>query len=239
MKQTNLLMTENNPNVRIMLEKLYDTFAKKFNDSIKAWDHFIEFLAIDNSGDMIFQIKHKFEWLFNDKKFRDSIYLIYDSKLLKSDYYDHLGDMYFEKNIGNFNEESLKRIPLKRIKFLIEKKSKKNTQIKVLDKKAGTGRYLMDVYKIAPKALLFGMENNLQVLRIALTNFAIHGIKGFLLHADSQSHDIELNTKNGIYNWKYANKWNSFAYKLKKDNQNFGINIPYKSNKLKNGVYIK
>ncbi len=218
MEQINSLKPENKPEVRIMLEKLYDLFRKKFKDSHKAWDYFIEFLAVDNSGEMIFQIEHKFEWLINDKRFRDSVSSIYDSLLLKSDYYDHLGDIYFGKKISNIKKESTNLLPAGEIQSLIKKgSSEKESFIKLLDPNTGTGRNLMTAHKIDPEALLFGVEDDLQVLRIALTNFAIFGIKCFLLHANSQIHEIKLNNKNGINNWKYANQWNSHINKLRQN----------------------
>ena len=91
--------SEYNPEVRIVLDKLFNLFYKKFNEKDKAWDYFIEFLAADNSLEIALQLEHKFEWFINDKRFRDSIFAIYDSKLLKSDYHDHLGDIYFEIQI--------------------------------------------------------------------------------------------------------------------------------------------
>ncbi len=52
-----------NKDVSIMLEKIYDLFLKKFKDELISWDHFIEFIAIDNQGSLFFEIRHKFEWL--------------------------------------------------------------------------------------------------------------------------------------------------------------------------------
>ena len=84
--------------VRKMLDSMYDTLTAKFHDSYKAWDHLVEFLAVDNCGSMLFQMDHKFEWLFEDRGLTEKLMDTYDPKILRSDYHDHLGDMYLEKS---------------------------------------------------------------------------------------------------------------------------------------------
>lgn len=74
----------------------------------------------------------------------------------------------------------------------------------------------MAAHKTAPNALFFGVDVDLRALRIAFINFAIHGISGYLLHADSLAHDTDISTDDGIYNWHFANRWDSCMNKLKK-----------------------
>lgn len=201
-----------------MLENVYGLFTEKFKDDIKAWDHFIEFLAVDNQGGLIHQLCHKFEWLFDDNKSTNSLMRMYNPALLRSDYYDHLGDMYFEKIIG-LKQSQGNDLPLSTendADGLIKTSFENTIATKIiLDQNAGTGRYLMTAHKINPNAMLFGVENDIRALRIAFTNFAIHGISGYLLHADTRIHNIDMDTDEGMFNWTFANKWYSHVDKLK------------------------
>lgn len=201
-----------------MLENVYGLFTEKFKDDKKAWDYFIEFLAVDNQGRLIHQLYHKFEWLLDDNKFTSSLMRMYNPALLRSDYYDHLGDMYFEKIIG-LKQSQGNDLPLSTendADGLIKTSFEKTIATKIiLDQNAGTGRYLMAAHKINPNAMLFGVENDLRALRIAYTNFAIHNIPGYLLHADTRIHNIDMDTDEGMFNWTFANKWYSQINKLK------------------------
>ncbi len=201
-----------NSNVREMLESMFDLFTEKFADMVEAWDHFVEFLAVDNHGSLICQLDHKFEWLFEDRKLCEALMKIYDPELMRSDYYDHLGDMYWEEVLGKGNAARGRS-------FLISWREAQSTAAKhtaetdetlrILDPVAGTGRLLMATHKRAPNTLLFGVDVDLRALRIALTNFAIHGITGYLLHANTLQHQIDPSTEDGRANWQYSNRWNS------------------------------
>ena len=208
--------------VRKMLENVYGLISGKHNDPIKAWDSFIEFLAVDNCPPMFNQLDHKFEWLFEDKDFADEIIKTYDVGLLKSDYYDHLGEMYLEKIVSK-NEATRKGqflTPMNIADAMAEMTIRKTENaVKILDPAVGTGRLLMAAHKRAPKGLLFGVDIDLRALRVAFTNFAIHNISGYLLNADSLYHETDISTEEGAYNWKYANKWYSCMDKLKPINK--------------------
>jgi len=206
-----------------MLETMYILLLGKFKDKIIAWDHFIEFLAVDNSGHLIFQLNHKFEWLFEDKQLLKSIKNIYNSTLLNSDYYDHLGEMYQEKILTQKQSQS-KFLSMDEAFSKAEATIKKtDSPIKILDTCVGSGRYLMAIYKINPNAVLFGVGKDLRALRIAYTNFAIHGIRGYLLHADTLLHEINLDIDAGKYNWEFSNKWHSCQDKLRIKNQTLKV----------------
>ncbi len=211
MEQVNLFDSNNNSEVREMLNKLYEIFLKKFKDMQKAWNHFLEFIAIDNSAGLIYEIGLNIEWLINDKRFRDSVFSVYDSNLLRSVYYDHLGDIYFEL----INKKTPKQILLNNIQTRIKTLSnEKKNSIGILDLNMGTGRKLMAIHGIDPKSILFGVTNDLNLFRIALTNSFLFEIKCYLLYADNKIHELGLDSKRGIDNWKQANQWNNSFNKL-------------------------
>jgi type I restriction-modification system DNA methylase subunit len=207
-----------NPNVRAMLEDIHSLFRQKFRDKELSWDRFIEFIAGDHSAQVIEQLGHGFNWLLRDKELTKSILRIYDTYLLASDYYDHLGDMYYEK-FGMEGDATATRESLhpKGIEVLITSASASNMcrELSILDPKAGTGRLLMAVYKYASNCKLFGAEPDIRAIRVALTNMAIHDIPCFLLHADSSRYETDISTENGKYNWRFANKWFSHIDELK------------------------
>ena len=197
---------------------MYNLFKEKFKEDVKAWDYFIEFIAADNYASLIYDFNHKFEWLLEDRKFAMSLMSIYDPALLKSDYYDHLGDMYYEKILkpNQSKNKDLFLITMDDAYNMVKMSvGETDAPIKILDPTIGTGRYLMAAHKIVPNALLFGVDSDLRALKIAFTNFTIHGIPGYLLHADTSVHDVEMETDEGIYNWQFANEWNSCIDKLK------------------------
>lgn len=207
-----------NQSVRTMLENLYGLFKAKFNDTEKSWDNFIDFLAVENKPSLLPQIEHKFEWLYSDLNLCESILKIYDAKSLKCDYYDYLGDMYLEKILKNadIKTSGVFRSPGNIDKVLGQACiPKTNKEINILDPAASTGRVLLAAYKIAPNASCFGVEKDLRLLRIAMTNFAIHELEGYFLHADSLKHEIDISKENGQYNWQFVNSWNSQLHKLK------------------------
>ncbi len=204
--------------VRKMLERIYDLLTAKFHDRYKAWDHFIDFLATDNCGSLIHQLDHKFEWLFEDGRLADRLMKTYDPEKLRSDHYDHLGDMYLEKVVSSSQVEQqgqyLTPVPVAESMAAM---TIGNTQDKVniLDPCVGTGRMLMAAHKYAPNARLFGVDNDLRMVRIEFTNFAIHDISAYLLHADSLGHETDISTDDGLHNWQFANRWYYCMDKLK------------------------
>ncbi|MEZ5359837.1 MAG: N-6 DNA methylase [Candidatus Zixiibacteriota bacterium] len=204
--------------VKTMLETVYGLFKAKFQDQMASWDRFLEFIAIDNIPSLLTRLGHKLDWLCNDIEFCKSILKAYDSKALKGDYNDHLGEMYFEliqshpelSTTGEFYSS-------KDIEHLIHKLNitKTEKKITVFDPAVGSGKVLMEAHKIAPKAIFFGVESDLRLLRIAMTNFAIHEIEGYFLHADRTEHELDISTLGGQYNWQFANSLDSHIHKLK------------------------
>ncbi len=193
-----------NKDVSAMLENIYDLFLKKFKDELTSWDHFIEFIAVDNQGCLFFEIPHKFEWLFEDQNFCKTVLDIYDSKLLRSDYYDHLGELYFTRVLKK--DEKLIS-PEKAESIILNYIEKTDKQIKILIPNGQTGRLIMAVKEIANKAKVYAIEPDIRLYRIALTNMIIHNIKGYILYTNkprSNADDIINDSKN---KWKYANAW--------------------------------
>lgn len=204
--------------VRAMLDKMYDLFTREFHDPVKSWDYMIDFLAVDNCGQLLYQLNHKFEWLFENSRLVKEIKETYNHKLLKSEVYDHLGEMYLEKIVSS--QQAKKRgmflTPMNVADMMAEMTLlSDNKEPNVLDPAVGTGRLLMSAYKVSPKARLFGVDIDLRALRIAFTNFAIHNITGYLLHANSLLHEIDIAEEGGMHNWQYANRWYSCMDKLK------------------------
>ncbi len=199
------------PKVRAMLENMYDVFNQKIQDKRKAWDYLIEFLAVDNRGSVIFEIGHKFEWLFDDRSLVSKVLQVYDGDMLKSDYYDHLGDMYLHHIVPKSEELDKARYirhqpPADELAELISPIS--NEIIRFFDPVAGTGRLLMAAHKKVPLARCFGIEKDLDMYRIAVTNFAIYDVPGFILNGHSSSQKFNSSSPHDGYNWRYANHWN-------------------------------
>lgn len=200
-----------------MLERMYDLFTGKFYDPVKSWDRLIEFLAVDNCGPLLYQLDHKFEWLFQDSKLAEAVMKTYDPKLLRSDYYDHLGEMYLDKIVSKHeaNRKGMFLTPME-LADAMARMTIPETQrpMNILDPAVGSGRLLMAAYKRAPHARLFGVDIDLRSVRIAFANFTIHKIPGYLLHADSLWHETDIGTQDGRDNWQYANRWYSCMDKL-------------------------
>lgn len=227
-----------NTKVRTMLENMYSLFVEKYSDPVKSWDSMIEFIAIDNCASLIWQLNNKFKWLYENSKLVERIMKIYDYKLLKSDYYDHLGDMYLDKIISKKEAEGkgLFLTPVNEAASLAQMTIPKTDKpIKVLDPAVGTGRLLMEAYKTAPNSIVFGADIDLRALRIAYTNFAIHNIKGYLLHADNRKHELDISTENGKYHWRFANNWYSRINELEPLNKYNDLTQPVRQNQEKKG----
>ena len=216
------------PKARAMLENLYELFNKKTQDQKKAWNYLLEFLLIDSDVTHIFEIDHKFEWLFCDlglvKKTRE----IYDDKLLRADYHDHLGEMYLDHFVPKSKVLNTKNYMRHQsaIDVLTETILPDSIMpFRFLDIEAGTARLIMAAYKKAPKAYFFGVERNLDLYRIALTNLAIHDIPAVILNVDLGKYETDISLPNGKYNWQFANNWNP-------DTNQFRLNSNTYSKKL-------
>lgn len=196
---------------RTMLENTYALFKEKVQDKRKAWDYLLEFVAVENRGSVIFEIGHKFEWLFNDNGLCKKVLELYDDEILKQDYHDHLGDMYLYHIVPK--SEELKKARYIKHDPALDVLAEIPTQIseeilKFYDPFAGTGRLLMAAHKKAPLAKCFGLEKDIDLYRIAVTNFAIFNIPGYLLHENHSPKTFNSSSPIVSHNWKYANHWN-------------------------------
>lgn len=215
---------------------MHDIISVKVNDPLKSWDRFIEFLAADNSASIYHQLRNDLEWFIGNEPLATNLMKIYNPKLLKSDYYDHLGEIYTEKVISNNYAKKMgifltpKHVADTMAMMTIGETDK---TVKVLDPAVGSGRLLMAAYKVAPNSHLFGVDIDIRLLRIAMTNFAIHDISGYFLNADSLKHETDISTEAGRSNWKYMNKWYSQFEHLIESNksQNYSLNLNYDKNK--------
>ncbi|MCP4603476.1 MAG: N-6 DNA methylase [Proteobacteria bacterium] len=222
-----------NPKVRAMLEKVYGLIDERFRDSRQSWDHFVEFLAVTNSAWLYRDLHNKLGWLFENPTLTEQLAQAYDSKLLTSDYYDHLGEMYLEKIVSP-------REAKRKGQFLTPQEvagllaqmtiTETNKPINVLDPAVGSGRLLMAAHQIVPKAQLFGVDRDLYMIRMALTNFAIHNIPGYLLHANGLEHEIDIAAQAGRENWRYANRWDSAMDKLRPASRDSQIELTLTQN---------
>ena len=200
-----------------MLEMMYDLLEARSADRLLAWDRLVELLAVDNCGPLMFHMNNGFEWLLDDQMLASDVLEIYDRELLRSDFHDHLGDMYLEKIVSGSSgkKADIFYTPANVASLLAEMTiGNGRKQLRVIDPAVGTGRLLMAAYQRSPHSVLFGVDTDLRALRIALTNFAIHNIQGYLLHADSLRHEIDISTPAGRDNWRYANRWQSQMHKL-------------------------
>lgn len=214
MEMNNQENSQNKIEIKRMLKHLFDAFQVKFNDPQISWNKLLEFIAMDNSSSVFFKKYNKPEWLLEDKKFMDSIRLIYNSKLLRTVYDDFLGEFYFELfNKSNVNKAlSYKTQAHIKTLYLEEKKP-----LKILDLDIGTGKNLMYLHQMHPKAVLFGVTKDLNLYRIALTNSLLFNINCYLLHADIMVHELGINNSRGLENWKKANQWSYDIHELKQN----------------------
>ena len=197
------------PDVRNMLEQMYEILFRKIHDKRIAWNCLLEFLALDNSGQYLLEVKWQITEVIQNPELLGNLSRIYDRKLLASDYYDHLGEIYFEKCENQIYESTPNNLlPIDESQRIAEKAVGDDTEIKtVMDRKVSTGRLLMAVHKIAPNVILFGMESDIQLYQIALVNMAIHNIPAFLICA-SENNSKQRFENTGLQEWKQANQWN-------------------------------
>lgn len=201
-----------------MLDGMHTCLNDHYNDRYESWDKLVEFIATDHAPWLLYEIKGGLDWLFKDSELARKLFSYYDPKLLHSDEHDHLGDMYIEDIVSK--REAQKRglfltpdaVALLIAEITMPAGEKLYT---ILDPAVGTGRLLLAAHKRAPNALLFGVDTDLRSLRIAYANFAIHGIKGYLLHADSLRYEIDISKQSGKANWTLANNWYSQMEKMK------------------------
>lgn len=205
-----------------MYDELFNILYREYNDSHKAYEHLLQFLAVDNCPPIMLEIEGNLEWFFSNKELADKIIKAYNLPLIKeggSEKYDCLGDLYVENVIGA-NEASRKGLyltPQPVVELMCQSVLGDNTKEEpnILEPCVGTGRFLLTASKYAPNARLYGVDNNLNMIKTAFTNAAIYNVSMYLLHADSLLHETDISKQEGRDNWQYANRWQSSYDKLK------------------------
>ncbi len=206
-----------NPEVMQCLENTYALFQTKCATTLDAWDRFIEFIAADNDASLLHHLDQDFPRILADRKFRQGVNQSYSFDLIRSDFYDHLGDLYVERVFPHYKRPGDSCVLQSMNEALVkaaEKVPATDRIIRVLDPGCGTGRKLMCAYKLSRNGLFFGVERDIRLARIAMTNCAIHGLKSYILNADPEFHEIDITRMAGLENWHYANQWRSQMDKL-------------------------
>ena len=149
----------------------------------------LSFLTVDNCPPIIRDIEGHLNWFFENEDVREKLIEAYDVRAVQSERYDHLGDLYLENVIGEYEARKRKLYftPHSVADALAKMTLAGNTkeQPNVLDPAVGSGRLLMAAHEYCPSARLYGVDNRLTLVRTAFTNAAIHSISMYLLHADS------------------------------------------------------
>lgn len=212
-------MIEINKEVRGVYDSLFKVLYDEYNDGNLAYEKLLEFLAVDNCPPIIRDIDGNLSWFFENEDIRGKLIEAYDVKVVQSERYDHLGDLYLENVIGEYEAKKRKlyftphSVADALARMTLEGNTKK--QPNVLDPAVGSGRLLMAAHAHCPDARLYGVDNSLALVRTAFTNAAIHSISMYLLHADSLRHVTDIALPEGRDNWRHANRWQSQVDKLK------------------------
>ena len=204
-------------NVRSMLEKTLDAFGERFSEPVEAFDNFLEFIALDSCGKLLATRERNPRWLVENREFSKKLLRTYDSRLIRSDYYDHLGDIYEQRLVLRKRVEDRRPLLLSHAQAakLAQISVKPTTEkVSIVDVEARTGRLLMEAHKLAPQAVLYGADRDIRSVRITYTNFAVHKINGFILHADGKVHRLDPGCEDGKQNWQFANNWYSSINQL-------------------------
>ena len=73
---------------------------REFNNSHEAYEHLLQFLAVDNCPPMILDIEGNLDWYFSNPDLAGKLVEAYNLPLIKSDCFDYLGDIFIENVIG-------------------------------------------------------------------------------------------------------------------------------------------
>jgi type I restriction-modification system DNA methylase subunit len=196
---------------------LFNALKHHFNDYTEAYDKLLEFLIVDFCPIALRAIPGNLSWLTENEKLYSDLVSTYNPDIIKSSMKDHLGALYCEIQGQRAAQSKGQFItPYNVCKMMAEMQMQgSQEQVTVLDPCCGTGSMLLAAHEANPNAIVFGVDIDLRAVRTCLINFAIHNIKGYVLHADALRHDTSLGTDAGRENWKYANRWDSHYNELK------------------------
>ena len=192
-------------------QALFNALKNHFHDCLTAYDKMLEFLIVDFQPFMLYKIEGSLRWFFENENLAKELVSVYEIDKIRASMKDHLGMMYCSLQSRKTLEAKGQFItPYNISRFIAEMTLGENKEpVNVLDPACGTGSMLLAAHEINPKALLIGVDIDLRAVRTCMTNFAIHGIKGYVLCADSLLHEIDISKENGRNNWKYCNSWHS------------------------------
>lgn len=203
--------------VRAMLDNLYDMFYEKYPDSHRSWDCMLAFIAGFHDGRLMAQFEDELEWVVQEPSILEKVRAMYDPCLMRGNSLDALGEMYFECQLDKAQQraKSYARTPWKIVKVMSEAiVPETQERIKIMDPCAGTGRLLLALASRAPNGVYFGVEDDLRISRIALTNLLIDNVHAYVLNANYLAHATDLQSDAGKHNWRYSNKWYSQMHNL-------------------------
>ena len=75
---------------------MFDILYQEDDDSHRACEHLLQFLAMDNCPPILNDIDGKLECFFANQDLSKRLLDSYDLNLVQSERYDHLGDIYLE-----------------------------------------------------------------------------------------------------------------------------------------------
>ena len=191
-------------------DALFEILYKDCNETHAAYDCLLEYLVSDSFAPIILDFDDQLDWLFHNDDLLKELDQAYRPELIKAGSYDYLGDLYLENVISKKDaaKRGLTLTPQSLVDLMCAMTiGSTNQKVNILDPCVGTGRMLLTAKKYAPNARLFGVDNNITMIRTAFTNAAIQKACVYLLHADSLYHETDPSTEEGRYNWAHANRW--------------------------------
>lgn len=137
----------------------------------------------------------------------------FDIKLLQEDVWDWFGELATELGISDDLPGSAilrSDVKLFRDSFAstVAPRLHEIQDNPVLDPLVGTGRVILAHHEWRDQIVIYGYEKNKLSYHVALLNSFIYGMNVFILHADPDRHNMDLNSKN----WLAANQWMPLSF---------------------------
>jgi hypothetical protein len=190
-------------------ENMFRTIYESCRDYRAAWNRLIEFIMLNSYPKFLFMVDHKFEWFLENSSLVEKLMEIWNHDLLKSDNHDYLGDllMKYGKELRFQYEREMVGSSTKTIEKIEQQLKAKKGKANILVIGTKTGRLLLRIHEANSNAVIYGIERDLNLYRIAFANCALHGMDFNLLCCDPLKHAFDHSTDNGKHNWQYANRW--------------------------------
>lgn len=204
---------------------MFQIIQQSSKDSNEAYTYLLEYIVGNFNPKYIPQFDSKLEWYLSNPAVTEPLNKVYSQNLskLKEDFYDHLGELYIENVVSkaDVKKHGLHLTPPQIVEFMTkatihELPKPDDKPLYILDPAVGSGRFLLEAYRTVPNSRLFGVDINLDLVRTCITNLELRGIKNYcILHANTLLHELALDKEEGIYNWKFSNRWQSHMKELK------------------------